>query len=98
MSQVLDSLGDARSAAARQAWRAAYGAMDDAVRATGGSLHHVRTGADAFQRILDEFRSSYVLQYTPRGVDRPGWHEIDVKVTRSGSFGIRARRGYEGAR
>jgi VWFA-related protein len=77
-------------------WRATYGALDDAVRATGGSLHHVSTGADAFQRILDDFRSSYVLRYTPRGVDRGGWHEIGVKVTRSGSFTVRARKGYEG--
>jgi hypothetical protein len=77
-------------------WRATYGAIDDAVRATGGSLHHVSTGADAFERILDEFRSSYLLRYTPRGVERAGWHEIEVKVTRPGSFTVRARRGYEG--
>jgi hypothetical protein len=63
---------------------------------TGGSLHHVSTGADAFQRILDEFRSGYLLRYTPRGVDRAGWHEIEAKVTRPGPFTVRARKGYEG--
>ena len=76
-------------------WRATYDAIDDAVRATGGSLHHVSAGADGFQRILDDYRHSYLLRYTPRGVDGAGWHEIDVRVTRRGSFTIRARQGYE---
>jgi hypothetical protein len=75
-------------------WRATYDAIDDAVRATGGSLHHVSGDAGAFQRILDDYRHSYVLRYTPRGVDRGGWHEIDVSITRAGSFSIRARKGY----
>jgi hypothetical protein len=79
-------------------WRATYDAIDEAVRATGGSLHHISTGAETFQRILDEFRSSYVLRYTPRGVDRAGWHEVHVKVTRPGSFTVRSRKGYEGGR
>lgn len=79
-------------------WRATYDAIDDAVRRTGGALHHISAGPEAFQRILDDFRSSYVLRYTPRGVDRGGWHEIEVKVIRSGSFNIRARKGYEGVR
>jgi len=76
-------------------WRATFDAIDDAVRATGGALHHVSAGADVFARILAEFRSSYVLRYTPRGVDRAGWHEITVKVTRPGSHTVRARKGYE---
>jgi hypothetical protein len=77
-------------------WRATYDAIDDAVRATGGSLHHISTGTDTFQRILDEFRSSYVLRYTPRGVDRAGWHDISVRIARPGSYTVRARKGYEG--
>ena len=79
-------------------WRATYDAIDDAVRRTGGSLHHISTGPEAFQRILDEFRSSYVLRYTPRGVEGAGWHEISVKVVRPGSFTVRARNGYERGR
>lgn len=79
-------------------WRATYDAIDEAVRRTGGSLHHLSAGEDAFKRILDEYRHTYLLRYSPRGVDRGGWHEIDVKVTRPGSFNIRARKGYEGVR
>ena len=52
---------------------------------------------DAFQAILDDFRTSYVLRYTPRGGTPKGWHELTVKVTRRGSYTIRARKGYEGS-
>jgi VWFA-related protein len=47
-----------------------------------------------FGRILDDFRSSYVLYFTPQSAAKPGFHTIDVRVTRSGSYEIRARRGY----
>ena len=76
-------------------WRATYDAIDDAVRATGGALHHLSAGAGAFERILSDFRSSYVLRYTPRGVEKPGWHELTVRVARPGSYTVRARKGYE---
>jgi hypothetical protein len=32
----------------------------------------------AFKKTFDEFRSSYILKYQPRGVPLEGWHEIDV--------------------
>jgi hypothetical protein len=75
-------------------WRASYRMLDQAVQRTGGALH--RIGRDSFQEVLDDFRRSYVLRYTPHGVARAGWHEIGVKVTRPGSLTIRARKGYEG--
>ena len=59
------------------------------VLAAGGNL------TSAFQRALDEFRSSYVLHYTPAGVDRTGFHTLEVRVTR-GRPEVRARRGYFG--
>ena len=37
-----------------------------------------------------------MLRYTPTGVRAGGWHEIVVKITRPGSYDVRARRGYEG--
>jgi len=43
--------------------------------------------------VLNEFRSAYVLYYTARGVDRAGYHAIDVKVKRDGAV-VQARRGY----
>ena len=62
---------------------------------TGGSLHRAQASGlrDAFVRILDEFRSRYVLTYVPHGVEAKGWHELDVRVKRGG-LDVRARRGY----
>jgi VWFA-related protein len=48
---------------------------------------------DAFTRIVQEFRSRYVLTYTPKNVETTGWHPIEVKLKdRKGT--IKARRGY----
>lgn len=48
---------------------------------------------ETFTRILAEFRSRYLLTYTPAGVDARGWHPLDVKVkNRKGN--VIARRGY----
>jgi hypothetical protein len=77
-------------------WRASVGALRDAARRTGGHTHQLDDRAAAFRQILDDFRSSYLLRYSPQGVTPGGWHEIAVKVTRPGRFTIRARSGYEG--
>ena len=47
---------------------------------------------------FDEFRTGYVLAYTPKGVKREGWHEIRVEVKKPvpGKLEIRARKGYAG--
>ncbi|MEX2662533.1 MAG: VWA domain-containing protein [Vicinamibacterales bacterium] len=63
---------------------------------TGGGILTVGTGSNLssiFQRILNEFRSAYVLYYTARDVDRSGYHTIQVKVKRDGAQ-VQARRGY----
>jgi len=52
--------------------------------------------AEAFKRVIDDFRTSYVLRYRPELVTPTGWHEIAVTVTRSGRFDVRARKGYFG--
>ena len=49
----------------------------------------------AFLRALDAFRSAYVLLYAPRGVERGGFHTIDVQVKRPDVV-VLARRGYFG--
>ena len=64
---------------------------------TGGRVLPVALGEDlsqAFRRLLEEFRTSYVLMYRPTGVDGPGYHPIDVTLKRPGTFELRARRGY----
>jgi VWFA-related protein len=65
-------------------------------RETGGTVLRAATGADlsaTFRRVLEDFRSAYVLYYNARGVDRGGFHELEVKVRREGAT-ILARRGY----
>lgn len=46
-----------------------------------------------FASIVNEFRTRYVITYTPRGVDARGWHPIDVRVKRR-NVKVTARRGY----
>ncbi|MCU0250819.1 MAG: VWA domain-containing protein [Vicinamibacterales bacterium] len=48
---------------------------------------------DTFEKIVAEFRSRYVLTYTPQRVDASGWHPLQVTIKgRSGR--VTARRGY----
>jgi Ca-activated chloride channel family protein len=63
---------------------------------TGGSTFVAEGAAGlrrAFARIVTEFRTRYLLTYTPRGVDAGGWHPIDVKL-RNKKGKVTARRGY----
>jgi Ca-activated chloride channel family protein len=67
---------------------------------TGGDAHRSRFGDPAvrtFARILDEFRQSYVLRYSPQGVARGGWHAVAVTVPAQPGLTIKARSGYFGA-
>jgi VWFA-related protein len=70
--------------------------LDALTAETGGKvLNAERSGQlrDAFVRIVKEFRSRYLVTYSPRGVDTGGWHSI--QVTLKGRKGIvTARRGY----
>ncbi len=66
---------------------------------TGGSVLPVDPRSDVsstFRRILADFRSAYVLFYNAQGVDRSGYHTIDVKVNRENAT-VTARRGYFGS-
>jgi len=74
-------------------------ALEAAAETTGGRTHSTgifrRSLVGPFRRIFDEMRASYVLQYTPRGVEPGGWHAIRVEVERD-DVEVRARRGYFG--
>jgi VWFA-related protein len=64
---------------------------------TGGTQLRVAAGASlgaSFRRVLDDFRSSYVLHYVPQGVERGGFHALEVGVKGRRTATIRARRGY----
>lgn len=69
-----------------------------AVGETGGSVIAASVSGDlsaTFRSVLDDFRSTYVLHFTPKGVERRGFHTLDVSVARDGAV-VKARRGYSG--
>ena len=71
--------------------------LEEVAAATGGRCFTTASTADlkdAFTRVLTEFRTRYVLTYTPHGVDRDGWHPLDVRLT-NGKGRVTARRGYQ---
>ena len=66
---------------------------------TGGQVMTVKSSDElraAFQRILEEFRSRYVLAYTPEGVAPGGFHRIEVTVPGRRAT-VKSRAGYAGA-
>ncbi|HEV7501954.1 MAG TPA: VWA domain-containing protein, partial [Vicinamibacteria bacterium] len=68
----------------------------DAAATTGGRVLAVAEPnrlRQAFVEIVDEFRTRYLLRYTPNGVPRAGWHELDVRV-KGRSAKVLARKGY----
>jgi hypothetical protein len=67
---------------------------------TGGDKHQSRFGDPAvrtFAQILEEFRQSYVLRYSPQAVTGPGWHTVVVQVPAQPALTIKARSGYFGS-
>lgn len=74
---------------------AAYASL---TASTGGTVVPFRANEDlgsVFRRVLDSFRSTYVLHYLPTGVERGGFHELRVTVKRPNTTVV-ARRGYFG--
>jgi VWFA-related protein len=74
-------------------------ALKQLADATGGQVLPVKSSDElrpAFQRILSEFRSRYVLAYTPEGVTPGGYHRIEVTVPHR-RVSVKARPGYAGA-
>ncbi len=72
--------------------------LQEAAERTGGQVfeHKATDSLPAlFDRVIDEFRTKYLLRYTPAGVNREGWHDISVRV-KGKKFTVRARKGYEG--
>lgn len=66
--------------------------------ATGGQMLQVKSSGDlrpAFARILSEFRTRYVLAYSPEGVPPGGFHQLDITVPGRRAT-VKARTGYIG--
>ena len=63
---------------------------------TGGELIVASDSGDlraVFVKIVSEFKTRYVLTYSPQNVPPSGWHPLEVKLTdKKGD--VRARRGY----
>jgi tetratricopeptide (TPR) repeat protein len=74
-------------------------AIKTGVEATGGAWHQTEmlsmpSLAGTFRAAFEDFRTGYVLRYTPQGVTRGGWHRLDVALAKPQGFRVRARRGY----
>jgi len=70
--------------------------LRDLSELTGGALFQVKSTTEVsamFLRVLDEFRHSYLVSYSPRGVSKSGWHKLDVRAKRRGAS-VKARPGY----
>jgi VWFA-related protein len=95
---VID-LGPGRSARFRPEYLPGQTDFLEAVAsATGGRVIKADETVNlpkAFEEILQEFRTRYVLTYSPAS-DAPGWHAIDLKV-KGRRAEVKARRGYERA-
>jgi VWFA-related protein len=64
--------------------------------ATGGRVLEIPAldgASNAFAAVLDEFRTRYILAYTPTNVPAAGWHQIEVRV-KGRRVSVDARRGY----
>jgi VWFA-related protein len=71
-------------------------ALREVTTVTGGELFVVDIAGplgDTFARAVEQVRASYVLRYSPSEKAKPGWHELDVRVTK-GRYQVRSRRGY----
>jgi VWFA-related protein len=69
--------------------------LRDLSEASGGELLEIQSNNEidqAFRKILDEFRHRYLVSYAPHGVDRDGWHRLQVRVKKPGVI-VRARPG-----
>ncbi len=70
--------------------------LEELARLTGGGLLYTESPSllqEAFQQVLSEVKTRYLLSYFPTGVDREGWHELEVKVKKSGAE-VKTRPGY----
>ena len=97
-----DSWSDRRGRALAGRWFAAephlfgWQYLPQLAEDTGGTVYVAEDLGrlrDTFSQVVNEFRSRYLLTYTPSGVDRSGWHELEVRVRGRGRR-VQARRGY----
>jgi VWFA-related protein len=69
--------------------------LEELTSVTGGRLIDVESKnlSETFLKVLNEFRERYVLSYSPEGVSRSGWHQLEVRV-KGRKASVKARPGY----
>ena len=67
-----------------------------AIALSGGRVHVplVPSMPDALRQVLADYRTRYVVRYSPAGVTAAGWHTLEVRVPRVPNATILARKGY----
>ena len=63
---------------------------------TGGraiAIESTRDLSATFATVLEEFRMRYLISYSPAGVERAGWHRLEVRV-KGRRVTVKARPGY----
>jgi VWFA-related protein len=72
--------------------------LRDLSKATGGALLEIESTeklSAVLLQIVQEFRERYLISYYPRGVERRGWHRLEVRV-KGRDVTVKARPGYFG--
>ena len=67
--------------------------------ATGGRLLQAHSSAELQRQvaaILDEVKARYLIGYEPKGLEREGWHKVEVRLRRTRGA-IVVRPGYFGS-
>ena len=70
--------------------------LDELADASGGDLIRIESTREltaTLRKLMTEFRQRYLLSFTPQGVERGGWHKLEVRVKRRG-HAVKARAGY----
>jgi VWFA-related protein len=77
-------------------WRPRRGLLKELAERSGGKVLRTDSGRnlnDVFPTIVTEMKARYLLTYYLSGVNREGWHRLDVRVKRPHAR-VRARHGY----
>ena len=76
-------------------WPPDHHVIERGTESTGGSVYYHPAGSllPDFREIFDRFRKSYVIRYQPTA-PTAGWHDITVRVTRTGKYNVKVRKGY----
>lgn len=75
--------------------------LKQAAEDSGGEMHppgRFNDAMAAFVRVVEDFRHSYVLRYTLKGVKPEGVHQLTVRVTKpeGRNYTVRAKKSYFG--